>query len=94
MDYPKKLIEDFTSGKITREKFKTLFSALQKRNGLNYDCKGTCDKNGTYVTYRGQKAELNNGVFEWTYGKKRFAHNLFEFKRKIDNQILREQGKI
>lgn len=94
MEYPKKIVEDFTTGKITRGRFKILFSAYQKRNGLNYDCIGSGDKNGIYVTYRGQKAEIRNGILEWNYGKKRTAHNLFEYKRKIDNQILREQGKI
>ena len=91
MEYPKKIVEDFTTGKITRERFKILFSAYQKRNGLNYDCIGSGDKNGIYVTYRGQKAVVKNGVLQWAYGKIKTAKNLFEFRRKVDVQILGEK---
>lgn len=90
MEYPKKLVEDYRIGKISRNEFMQKFYAIQKSNGLNFDCKGYCDKNGFYYIYRGQKAELKNGVISWTYGKIKTARTLYEFMRKVDNQIMRE----
>ena len=90
MEYPKKLVEDYRIGKISRNEFEKKFSALQKSNGLNSDCKGYGDKNGFYYIYRGQKAEIKNGVICWTYGKAKTSRTLYEFKRKVDNQIMRE----
>ena len=90
MEYPKKLVEDCRSGLISRNEFEQNFSALQKKNGLDFSCKGYGDKNGIFYVYRGQKTELKSGVLFWNYGKTKTARTLYEFKRKVDNQIMRE----
>jgi hypothetical protein len=89
--YPKKIISDYVKGKITRKKFEQQFSVFQKTQGLNFTCKGYCDMTGTYIVYRNQKAELKNGLIFWNYGKKKTASSFYEFRRKVDRQIMKEQ---
>lgn len=91
MEYPKKLIASFAKGKITKKEFERIFAEYQRLNGLDFFCYGSGDKSGVYVTYRGQKAVLKNGILQWSYGKIKTAKNLFEFRRKIDAQILGEK---
>ena len=91
MVYPKKLIASFANGKISKKEFERMFAEYQRLNGVDFTCRGFGDSNGYFVTYRGQKAVLKNGILQWTYGKIKTAKNLFEFRRKIDAQILGEK---
>lgn len=91
MEYPEKLIASFAKGKITKKEFERMFAEYQRLNGVDFTCRGFGDSSGVYVTYRGQKAVLKNGVLQWSYGKIKTAKNLFEFRRKVDVQILGEK---
>lgn len=52
--YPIQLITDYREGKISRQQFTKQFSDWQKANTINFDCKGTADKSGVHMTYRGE----------------------------------------
>ena len=91
MEYPEKLIASFAKGKITKKEFERMFAEYQRLNGVDFTCRGFGDSSGVYVTYRGQKAVVKNGVLQWSYGKIKTAKNLFEFRRKVDVQILGEK---
>lgn len=79
--YPIQIITDYRAGKISRPQFIKQFSEWQKSNGINFDCKGTADRSGVYMTYRGIKAAIRNGVLCW---KNNTAKTVFEFQRKVD----------
>ena len=79
--YPIELITNYRVGKISRQQFTKQFRDWQKSRGINYDCKGTADKNGVYITYRGIRAEIRNGLLCW---KNNTAKTVFEFQRKVD----------
>ena len=81
MNYPIQIITNYRAGKITRQEFRQQFSDWQKLHGVNYDCKGTAYRNGMYLTYRGIKAEIRNGLLCW---KNNTAKTVFEFQRKVD----------
>lgn len=91
MEYPEKLIASFAKGKITKKEFERMFAEYQRLNGVDFTCRGFGDSSGIYLTYRGQKAVVKNGVLQWSYGKIKTAKNLFEFRRKVDVQILGEK---
>lgn len=93
--YPIQLITDYRAGKISRQQFTKQFSDWQKSRGINYDCKGTADRSGTYLTYRGIKAEIKDGRVIFTQGVflapdgtrvfcRDTAISVFEFCRKVD----------
>lgn len=52
-EFPHRLFEAYAEKRITRSEFMVRFSAWQKAHGIDYGCRGTADKAGTYVTYRG-----------------------------------------
>ena len=79
--YPLQLVQTFRAGKISRQQFIKQFSDWQKSNGINFDCKGTADRSGVYMTYRGIKAAIRNGLLCW---KNNTAKTVFEFQRKVD----------
>ena len=79
--YPLQLVQTFRAGKISRQQFIKQFSDWQKNHGINYDCKGYADKSGVYITYRGIKAEIRNGLLCW---KNSTAKTVYEFQRKVD----------
>ena len=79
--YPIELITSYRAGKISRQQFTKQFSDWQKARGINYDCKGTADRSGVYITYRGIKATIRNGLLCW---KNNTAKTVFEFQRKVD----------
>ena len=81
MNYPIQIITSYRAGKISRQQFQQQFSDWQKLHGVNYDCKGTAYRNGMYLTYRGIKAEIRNGLLCW---KNNTAKTVFEFQRKVD----------
>ena len=80
-DYPIELITNHRAGKISRQQFIKQFSDWQKSRGINYDCKGTADRSGTYISYRGIKAAIQNGLLCW---KNKTEKTVFEFQRKVD----------
>ena len=97
--FPTGLFKAFAEKKITRARFEFAFAEWQKRQGVNFDCKGTGD--GVYVHYRGVKAEIRNGMLVWCAGVKpagkyirrldwKSAGSIFEFKRMVDFDILLE----
>lgn len=79
--YPIQLITDYRNGKFNRQQFQRQFSNWQKSNGINFDCKGTADRSGVCMTYRGIKAVVHNGLLCW---KNNTANSVFEFRRKVD----------
>ena len=87
-NYPIALIAAYRDGTISRQQFITDFSNWQKSNGINFDCKGTADRSGTYLTYRGITATLKNGVLHW--GKNKTASTLFNLERQIDYALNAE----
>ena len=80
-DYPIQIITNYRAGKISRQQFLKQFSDWQKAHGINYDCKGTADRSGTYLSYRGIKAAIQNGLLCW---KNNTAKTVFDFQRKVD----------
>ena len=80
-NYPLGLITNYRAGNITRQQFRQQFSDWQKSHGINFDCKGYAYKSVVYMTYRGIKAEIRNGLLCW---KNNTAKTVFEFKRKVD----------
>ena len=86
-NYPKAAIENYRAGKISRREFMAQFSQWQKSQGMSFDTKGTADKNGTYLTYRGITAEITNGILRW---KNNTAKTLFEFERQVDYAFNQE----
>ena len=89
-NYPIQIITNYRAGKITRQQFRQQFSDWQKSCGINYDCKGYADKSGVYMTYRGIKAAIRNGLVCW---KNNTAQTIFEFCRKVDFSKQREGAK-
>ena len=81
MNYPIQIITNYRAGKISRQQFTKQFSDWQKAQGINFDCKGYADKSGVYMTYRGIKAAIRNGLLCW---KNNTAKTVFEFQRKVD----------
>ena len=81
MNYPIQIITNYRAGKISRQQFRQQFSDWQKSHGINLDCKGYADKSGVYMTYRGIKAAIRNGLLCW---KNNTAKTVFEFQRKVD----------
>ena len=79
--YPIQIITDYRAGKISRQQFTKQFSDWQKAQGINFDCKGYADKSGVYMTYRGIKAAIRNGLLCW---ENNTAKTVFEFQRKVD----------
>ena len=79
--YPLQLVKVFRAGEITRQQFINKFTLWQKSCGINFDCKGYADKSGVYITYRGIKAEIRNGLLCW---KNNTAKTIREMKNKID----------
>ena len=80
-NYPLGLITNYRAGKISRQQFTKQFSDWQKSHGINYDCKGTADRQGVHVEYRGTTATIRDGLLCW---KNNTAKSFFEFCRKID----------
>ena len=96
--YPLPLVRAYKAGEITRQQFINEFSAWQKSNGINFDCKGSADRNGIYLTYRGIVGTVKNGVIkfitktagkDWVYINET-AKSVFEFCRKVDFAKQRE----
>ena len=63
---------------------------MQRRFGIDYRVRGLADRNGVYVVYRGQIAEAHGNIFAWTWGGRKYAHNLADFKRCVDRQKIKE----
>ena len=100
-DFPHELFKAYADKKITRTHFTVVFSEWQKKHGMNFDCKGSGDRNGVYVTYRGVTAAIKGNSLVWCAGikpvgkrRKRLdiqtAETVFDFQRKVDFALLRE----
>ena len=99
--YPIHIITNYRAGKISRQQFIKQFSEWQKANTINFDCKGTADRSGVHVTYRGVTATIRDGTLSFITGSNcepaspaHFLHhdakNVFEFCRKVDFSIDRQ----
>ena len=88
-NYPLGLITNYRAGKISRQQFTKQFSDWQKSRGLNYDCKGTADRSGVYITYRGIRAEIRNGTLHFFSDGRKTAQSVFDFRRKVDFSLNR-----
>ena len=90
-DFPRGLFEAYAENRTTRTHFTVCFAEWQRRHGMRYDCKGTADKQGLYVTYRGVTATVQGGRLVWRMGvKPAAAKTLFGFKRAVDFALLEE----
>lgn len=89
--YPIQLITDYRAGKVSRQQFMKQFSDWQKPNGINYDCKGTADKHGVYMTYREVRAEITGGILRFFADGWKTAESAFEFRRKVDFSMNRRK---
>ncbi|UTC65983.1 MULTISPECIES: hypothetical protein [unclassified Treponema] len=83
-NYPQDIITAYAERKIGRSQFKNLFAKWQKENGRDYTCKGTADKSGIYLTYRGVTAMIKNGILNFKTNQDDTANTPFEFRRKVD----------
>lgn len=90
MELPTKLFTDYRAGIISRQQFIQQFGERQKAHGLNYDCKGTADALGTYVTYRGRRGTIRGGCINWCGLK---AKSVFDFCRAVDFALNAEGGR-
>ena len=79
--YPLQLVKVFRAGEITRQQFINKFTLWQKSCGINFDCKGTADRQGVHVEYRGVTATIRDGLLCW---ENKTAKTVFEFQRKVD----------
>lgn len=97
--YPLQLVKAFRAGEITRQQFINKFTLWQKSCGINFDCKGSADQNGTYLTYRGIVGTIKNGEIKFITAGKDWVYTLesatsvFEFCRKVDFSKQREGRK-
>lgn len=93
--YPLQLVKAFRAGEITRQQFINKFTLWQKSCGINFDCKGTADRNGVHVEYRGITATIRDGKLSFIIGDNcepnspthflwHEANSVFEFRRKVD----------
>ena len=94
-NYPIQIITNYRAGKISRQQFIKQFSDWQKSHGINYDCKGTADRLGVHVEYRGTTATIRDGKLSFITGDncepnspthflRHEANSFFEFRRKVD----------
>ena len=81
MTYPIQTIRDYADKKITRQQFINQFRQMQKAKGLDYACKGTKDKSGIHLTYRGTKADVRYGMIHWNGNH---VSRVSDFKRMVD----------
>lgn len=100
-DFPHGLFALYAEKEITRERFIAGLAAWQKSRGVNFDCKGTGDRYGVHLAYRGVRATISGGFICW-YGEaftdrkgrtrrdKQTARTVFEFRRMVDFALLRE----
>ena len=79
--YPLQLVKVFRAGEITRQQFINKFTLWQKSCGINFDCKGTADRQGVHVEDRGVTATIRDGLLCW---ENKTAKTVFEFQRKVD----------
>ena len=98
INYPIELITNYRAEKISRQQFTKQFSDWQKSCVINYDCMGTADERGVYLTYRGITATIRDGKLSFITGDTcnpkspthflwHEANSVFEFKRKVDFSI-------
>jgi len=59
-NYPQDIITAYAERKISRARFENMFAEWQKKQGRDYSCKGTADKQGVYLTYRNITATIKN----------------------------------
>ena len=91
--YPLALVKNYSAGEISRQAFMQAFSSWQKSNGINFACKGTADRQGVHVEYRGVTATIRDGKLSFITGDNcepnspthwHEANSVFELRRKID----------
>lgn len=95
-DYPIHIITAYKGGEISRQQFTHQISDWQKSRGIDFDSKGTVDKFGVHLTYRGVRATIRNGTLCFitdAEGNTRHVRERvatpFEFRRKVDFALYR-----
>lgn len=83
-NYPQDIITAYAERKISRGQFKNRFAEWQKKQGRDYSCKGTADKQGVYLTYRNITATIKNDTLHFKTYTNDTASTPFEFRRKVD----------
>ena len=83
-NYPQDIIAAYAERKISRGQFENRFAEWQKKQGRDYSCKGTADKQGVYLTYRNITATIKNGTLHFKTNQDETANTPFEFRRKVD----------
>ena len=83
-NYPQDIIVAYAERKISRGQFKNRFAEWQKKQGRDYSCKGTTDKQGVYLTYRNITATIKNDTLHFKTCTDDTANTPFEFRRKVD----------
>lgn len=95
-EFPRMLFEAFAGGVTSRATFVSLFSAWQKRHGMNFDCKGTGTRGRVELSYRNASGVLDGGKVYFHIngrlgrGTKGSASSVFEFRRKVDFALCRD----
>ena len=79
-NYPQDIIAAYAERKISRGQFKNRFAEWQKKQGRDYSCKGSADKQGIYLTYRNITATIKNDTLHFkTYADDTFSLLLLFF---------------
>lgn len=78
------LCRAYALGQITRQQF---VKSFREEQTINFDCKGTADATGVFMTYRGIKARIENGLLVWG---KNTAENSYIFQRQVDYAFNQE----
>ena len=83
-NYPQDIIAAYAERKISKEELKDKLAEWQKKQGRDYSCKGTADKQGVYLTYRNITATIKNDTLHFKTYTDDTARTPFEFRRKVD----------
>lgn len=88
MAYQKELIQAYRSGQISRIEFCHRWAQSQ---GFDDTVKGYGNKYGTFITYRGRTARIQNGALVWSENHNTHsARAIPEMKTKID--LIEREG--
>ena len=83
-NYPQDIIAAYAERKISRARFENRFAEWQKKQGRDYSCKGTADKQGVYLTYRNITATIKNDTLHFKTNQDETVNMPFKFRRKVD----------
>ena len=100
-NFPRELCAAYAEKKISRTQFVAEFSAWQRTVcGDAFVCKGTFDKNGLHISYRGFEATVKDGVL-W-YDRKNgicskeatLVSAVAEFRQAVDTAYMLQKRRL